>query len=448
MRITLLARPVAADPVKEEGFVPSNSAAVVGGNPGSAVELRGWVARKHTVGGLVFVLLRDGAGYVQVSAKKGSLPEKEFSAVKSATKESAVVVRGVVRSDARAPGGKEVAASGFEVVSLAETWPITKTAARAPSFLFDKRHLSIRGPKAIATMKVRTEVICAAFDYFRENGFYLINAPTFVGAAVEGGSTLFEVDYFGRKAYLSQSAQFYEEASLAALKKVWIFQPAFRAEKSKTAKHLTEFWMIEAEQAFAEQEDNLKLLEGLLAAMVKRVVERRQDELKTLGRSLKELTLPLPRITYDEARSIAAKAGFPFEWGDDITTEAERAVSLSQQTPFFITDYPLSARSFYHMTYADRPKVTKSADLIAPEGVGELATGGQRIHDHKQLMDRIASQDLPTESFAWYLELRKYGMPPHSGFGIGVERTTRWIAGLKHIRSASLFPRTVSRISP
>jgi asparaginyl-tRNA synthetase len=410
--------------------------------------MRGWVARKHTVGGIVFVLLRDGSGYVQVSTKKGSTSDESFKAAKSATLESVVYVRGTVREDSRAPGGKEVAASHFGVVSLAESWPITKTAARSASFLFDKRHLSIRGPKAIASMKIRAEVIGAAFDYFRENGFYLISAPTFVQAAVEGGSTLFGVDYFGKRAYLSQSAQFYEEASLASLQKVWIFQPAFRAEKSKTAKHLTEFWMIEAEQAFAEQPENMKLQEGLLAAIVGRVTERREAELKTLGRTLGPLSLPLPRVTYDEARSIAERKGFPFEWGEDIPTEAERAISLTQETPFFVTDYPLSARSFYHMTYADRPKVTKSADLFAPEGIGELATGGQRIHDYEELMDRIASQDLPTGSFDWYLELRKFGMPSHSGFGIGVERTTRWIAGLKHIRSASLFPRTVSRISP
>jgi asparaginyl-tRNA synthetase len=206
--------------------------------------------------------------------------------------------------------------------------------------------------------------------------------------------------------------------------------------------------MIEAEHAFADQSANMNLLEGLLGAMVKRVVERRQDDLKTLGRSLKELSLPLERITYDEARDYAEGKGHGFAWGDDIGAEAERVISLSRSAPFFVTDYPLSARSFYHMTYPDRPKVTISADLMAPEGVGELATSGQRIHDQKQLMDRIKSQELPAEAFSWYLELRKYGMPPHSGFGIGVERTTRWIAGLKHIRSASLFPRTVSRISP
>ncbi|MDA4125385.1 MAG: aspartate--tRNA(Asn) ligase [Thaumarchaeota archaeon] len=434
--------------MKSSPFELTNAADILSGKSGAHVEVRGWVARKHTVGGLVFALLRDGSGYVQVSAKKRPDEPGAFEGAKESSRESAVVVRGEVKDDKRAPGGKEVAAEEFVVVAKAESWPITKTAAKSASYLFDKRHLSIRGPKAIAAMRIRGEVIGAAFDYFRDNRFQLISAPTFVLAAVEGGSTLFSVDYFGKKANLSQSAQFYEEAALPALQKVWIFQPAFRAEKSKTSKHLTEFWMIEAEQAFADQAENMRVQEGLLSMMVSRVLERRQAELKTLGRTLKQPLQPFPRISYDEAREVAEKKGFPFEWGDDLPTEAERAISLTQESPFFITDYPLSARSFYHMTYADRPKVTKSADLIAPEGVGELATGGQRIHDHVELMDRIASQDLPVESFAWYLELRKFGMPPHSGFGIGVERTTRWIAGLKHIRSASLFPRTLSRISP
>lgn len=432
----------------KEAYRSATSSEVLSGGAGPRVELHGWVFRKHTVGGLVFVLLRDGSGYIQISAKKGVSSDKAFEAARAVTRESAVVIRGEVRDDRRAPGGKEVSAQDLEIVSKAATWPITKTAVRSTSFLFDNRHLSIRGPRAVAAMRIRAEVIGAAFDYFRERGFHLISGPTFVQAAVEGGSTLFPVDYFGKKAYLSQSAQFYEEAALPALQKVWIFQPAFRAEKSKTSKHLTEFWMIEAEEAFATQEDNMRLLEGLLYDMTSRVKERRQPELKTLGRSLELFSLPLPRITYDEAREIASKKGVGFDWGEDIGAEAERAISMSQMTPFFVTDYPLSARSFYHMTYPDRPKVTMSADLMAPEGVGELATSGQRIHDQKQLEERVASQDLPSEAFSWYLELRKFGMPPHSGFGIGVERTTRWIAGLKHVRSASLFPRTVSRISP
>jgi asparaginyl-tRNA synthetase len=434
--------------VDPTSYKKSRVADVLGQVVEGRVRLSGWVVRKTQVGGVVFVLLRDGTGYLQVSAKKGVAPGGVFASIKDVPKEAAVSVMGQVRADSRAPGGRELSAEQLEVVATAEPWPITKTAVKAKSFLLDKRHLSIRGPKAIATMKIRAEVIGATFDYFRENGFWLISAPTFVGAAVEGGSTLFEVGYFGKKAYLSQSAQFYEEASLPSLEKVWIFQPAFRAEKSKTPKHLTEFWMIESEQAFADQTENMVVQEELLAKMIQRVVQNRQDELKTLGRSLKELSLPLPRITYDEALAIAKGKGVGFEWGEDITSEAEKAVSRSQDSPFFITDYPLSARSFYHMTFEDRPKVTKSADLMAPEGYGELATGGQRIHDYKALMERITSQELPAESFGWYLELRKFGMPPHVGFGMGVERVTRWAAGLKTIRSASLFPRTVSRISP
>jgi asparaginyl-tRNA synthetase len=415
---------------------------------GSLVELRGWVVRKHRVGKVSFLLLRDGSGYIQLSVKKEKVGDQIFNVVNSVTVESAVVVRGRIVSDSRAPGGKEISLEGIEIVAKAEKWPITKSAAKSSSFLYDMRHLSIRGRKAIATMKIRAEIIKASFDFFSSRGYTLISAPTFVQAAVEGGATLFEVDYFGTKAYLSQSAQFYEEAALPALEKVWIFQPAFRAEKSKTSKHLTEFWMIEAEQAFSDQKDNMNVQEELLKFVTDKVIANRTEELKTLGRSLKEFSLPLPRMTYDQAREIAGKKGINFVWGEDIPTEAERLISSSMETPFFITDYPLTARSFYHMTYPERPEVTISADLIAPEGYGELATGGQRIHDYNQLLKRIREQNLQEESFGWYLELRKYGMPPHSGFGIGVERTTRWVAGLKHIRGASLFPRTVSRISP
>jgi len=410
--------------------------------------LRGWVAGKAGVGGIVFLILRDGTGYLQISAKKGVAPAQVVEGMRGVPRESVVAVKGAARGDRRAPGGVELVAEEFEVVSKAEPWPITKTAVKSSSFLYDMRHLSIRGRKSIATMKIRAEVIGACFDFFREQGFTLISAPTFVQAAVEGGSTLFEVEYFGKKAYLSQSAQFYEEAALAGLEKVWICQPAFRAEKSRTAKHLTEFWMIEAERAFADQASNMRLQEGLVAFVVDRILERRTDELSTLGRKLHRPELPLERISYDELRVSAAANGTPFEWGEDVPAEAERLVSLSRSAPFFVTDFPLSARSFYHMTYEDRPLVTKSADLISPEGFGELATGGQRIAEYYPLLQRIKSQDLPPEAFSWYLDLRKFGMPYHSGFGMGVERLTRWIAGLKNIRSASLFPRTTTRLSP
>ncbi len=284
--------------------------------------------------------------------------------------------------------------------------------------------------------------------FLRGGPSLLFSAPTFVQAAVEGGSTLFEVEYFGKKANLSQSAQFYEEAALPALEKVWIFQPAFRAEKSRTPKHLTEFWMVEAEQAFAGQKENMALQEDLLTSIVRRVLERRGEELKILGRTLREYPPPFQRISYDEVCELAKRKGLALRWGDDIPSDVEHEVSTSQSSPFFITDYPLSARSFYHMTYPDRPNVTESADLIAPEGYGELATGGRRISDYDLLLDRVKEQNLAAESFGWYLELRKYGMPVHSGFGMGVERVTRWLGGLRHIRAASLFPRTMTRVSP
>jgi asparaginyl-tRNA synthetase len=405
---------------------------------GTFVIVMGWVATKSSIGGIKFATIRDGSGYIQVAIKKDRVSPQAFEDFEKTTRESAVAVEGIIREDKRAPGGKEVSVSGFWILSLADEWPITRSAAKAStSFLYDKRHLAIRGRKASAVIRIRAEIVYATFDHFIKNGFTLISAPSIVQNAVEGGSTLFEIDYFSRKAYLSQSAQLYEEAALGALGKVFIYQPAFRAEKSKTSKHLTEFWMIEAEQAFANQEDNLRLQENLVKAMAERVIANRSDDLKTLGRSFKFPEVPFPRITYEEAREISTKKGVPFEWGEDLPTEGERFVSKEFEVPFFITGYPLTARSFYHMTEETNDKVTKSADLIAPEGYGEIATGGQRIHDYNQLMERIQHQ-----------ELRKYGMPEHSGFGIGAERTTRWMCGLKHIRATSLFPRTISRVSP
>jgi asparaginyl-tRNA synthetase len=439
--------------VQESSERPKSRTHTVGqvlqATPGSSVTIMGWIATKSSIGGIKFATIRDGSGYVQVACKKDRVSEQSFADFERATKESAVTIEGTVREDKRAPGGKEISVSGFWIISLASDWPITRSAVRSrSSFLYDKRHLAIRGRKASAVLRIRAEIVYAAFDHFVKNGFTLVSAPSIVQNAVEGGSTLFEINYFGKKAYLSQSAQLYEEAALGALGKVFIFQPAFRAEKSKTSKHLTEFWMIEAEQAFADQEDNLKLQENLVRAMSERVVSNRSEDLKTLGRSFKFPEVPFPRISYDEAREISMKNGIPFEWGEDPPTEAERLVSKEFDVPFFITGYPLTARSFYHMTEETNDKVTKSADLIAPEGYGEIATGGQRIHDYDQLMNRIQTQELPTESFEWYLELRKFGMPEHSGFGIGVERTTRWMCGLKHIRATSLFPRTISRVYP
>jgi len=417
-------------------------------NDGAEVKIRGWVASKTEVGGIIFLTVRDGTGYIQAAGKRGVVKEEVFQSLKRVTKESAVEVDGVIREDKRAPQGKEVAIKSLNIIALADKWPITKSAIKSPAFLYEYRHLSIRGRKASAVMKIRWGIIRAAIEFFTERGYWLISAPTIVQSACEGGATLFELDYFGKKAYLSQSAQFYEEAAICSLGKVFVIQPAFRAEKSKTAKHLTEFWMIEAEKAFMDQEENMRLQEDLITYICRRVVEEHKSELEVLGREFTPPKPPFPRMTYDDVLEFAKEHGLEFKWGEDIPTPVETLLSKSQTKPFFITDYPLSARSFYHMTKPDNDKITLSADLIAPEGHGEIATGGQRIHDYHTLLKRIESQDLPKESFSWYLELRRYGMPPHSGFGVGVERLTKWIAGLKHIRAASLFPRTLTRVNP
>lgn len=415
---------------------------------GSTVELLGWVVTKSTVGGLLFLTVRDGSGYIQVVGKKGVTDEQFLNRMKDVTVESAVRIKGQLRDDARAPSGKELTVKEMEIIAKAEKWPITKSAVKSSAFLYDNRHLSIRGRKSSSIMKIRSEFIKAAFDFFTEHDFTYINAPSIVQSAVEGGSTLFNIDYFGKKASLTQSAQLYEEAAICAFGKVFIMQPAFRAEKSKTAKHLTEFVMIEAEAAFNEQSANMKLQEDLVNYVCVRIAERRGKELEVLGRKFVVPERPFPRITYDEVRETAIKNGINFEWGEDIHTEAERFISKTFDKPFFIIDYPLSARSFYHMTKPDNDKITLSADLIAPEGFGEIATGGQRIHDYNTLIERLRQYELPSESFQWYVDLRKYGMPPHAGFGIGVERSVRWICNLKHIRATSLFPRTITRIYP
>lgn len=415
---------------------------------GELVRLHGWVRSMSKIGGLTFAILRDGTGQIQLAARKGGADEKSLIEIQNVTIESALSVEGIVKTDRRAPGGKEIQVRNLSIIARSEIWPITRSAITAPSYLYDNRHLSIRGRKSSAVMRIRAELIYAAFNFFVSKGFTLISAPTIVQSACEGGSTLFELGYFGQKAYLSQSAQLYEEAAIFAFEKVFIFQPAFRAEKSKTAKHLTEFWMIEAEQAFVGQDENLNVQEEFVQSMVQRVAEKRARDIAVLGSKVRVPEIPFPRISYDEVLDMASKKGMGFEWGEDIPTQVERMVSQSFEKPFFITEYPLSARSFYHMTEPDNPQVTKSADLIAPDGYGEIATGGERISDYDTLLERVRQQKLFAKSFQWYLDLRKYGMPTHAGFGIGVERTTRWLCELKHIRAASLFPRTITRVNP
>lgn len=415
---------------------------------GDQVTLHGWVSSQSRIGGLFFVILRDGTGYLQLAARKGVTSNDAIEAISRVTIESAVSVFGSVTDDSRAPGGKEIQVLDFNIVSLAEKWPITKSAVKSTSYLYDNRHLSIRGKKSIAIMRIRASMIRESFNFFINHGYTLITAPTLVQSGCEGGSTLFKLEYFGQEAYLTQSAQLYEEAAICSFEKVFVIQPAFRAEKSKTTKHLTEFWMIEAEQAFAGQDENLSVQEEYLSHILGKIVDLNYKELETLGRKFSIIDPPYPRISYDEIWNRASKKGIGFEWGADIPSNVEKMISVDAEAPVFITDYPALSRGFYHKTKDDNDKLTLSADLIATEGYGEIATGGQREDNYDALIQRIQNQELPVESFQWYLDLRRYGLPPHSGFGIGVERVVRWICGLKNIRSASLFPRTMTRITP
>jgi asparaginyl-tRNA synthetase len=414
------------------------------------VRLLGWIASKREHGKKIFISLRDRYGYIQLVANKDQLPEDVFTNVKEAYLESAVAVEGQIKKDPRAPGGAEVHLSNFIVISKSEEWPITLSALKSPEFLFDKRHLTIRGPKSRAVMLVRAALLKNAIDYFIKNDYVWIQAPTFITSAVEGGATLFPVEYFGRVAYLTQSAQFYEEAVICALEKVFVVQPSFRSEKSRTRKHLTEFWHIEAEVAFASHEDIMKVEEELLSHMINKTIEEMSDEINFVrkGELPSSLEPPYEKLSYDEAIFMLQKKGFDIEWGDDFGAREERALSKMFDKPFFVTGYPVVTRSFYHMKDPNRPEVTLSSDLFAPEGYGEITSGGQRIHSYEELYNKILEMGLNPEEYDWYLEIRKYGMPPHSGFGLGLERVLTWLLKLPHIRDSTLFPRTPARLHP
>ena len=426
----------------------SNSKDVRSRAEGELVRLIGWIFTKREHPDKIFINLRDRYGYVQLVASKASLKEK-FGLVRKANVESAVAVEGVVKYDERAPGGVEVHLTDFNVVAPSDIWPVTLSALRSPEFMFDKRHLTIRGPRSRAILLIRSALIQAAFEYFVKNDYVMINAPTFITSAVEGGATLFELKYFGDKAFLTQSAQFYEEAAICVFEKVFVIQPSFRAEKSRTRKHLTEFWHIEAEIAFAEHEDIMHVEEELLTYIVGRLNELVGDEIKYLRKSLlKELNPPFEKVSYDEAIDILQKKGVNISWGEDFGADEERSLSNEFEDPFFVTGFPIAIRSFYHMPDPKRPEITLSSDLMAPNGFGEITSGGQRIHDYNVLLDKIRDMGLDPGEYEWYLEIRKYGMPPHSGFGMGVERVLRWLLDLPHIRDATLFPRTPSRLYP
>jgi asparaginyl-tRNA synthetase len=395
--------------------------------------------------------VRDGTGMMQSTIHKDEVTEKVFLDAEKLTQESSITVKGIVKEDKRAPGGYEVRVKDLQIVHLAEKeYPLGKKE-HGIDFLMDFRQLWIRSPKQVAILKVRAEVIKACRDFLDERGFTLTDSPILTPSVVEGVATLFEVPYFGDKAFLTQSGQLYVEATIAAFGKVYCFGPTFRAEKSKTPRHLTEFWMVEPEMAFCNFEDNLKLQEEMVTYIVKRALEKRKRELEALKRDTKPLEKvepPFDRISYTEAIEMLQKAGYRIEWGEDLGTPHEKFISLKFEKPVFIHRYPTKTRAFYMQPDPDNPEVVLCADLMAPEGYGEIIGGSERIHDLKLIEQRIEEFGLPKKAYEWYLDLRRYGSVPHSGFGLGVERTVMWICKLKHIRETIPFPRTITRIYP
>ena len=422
----------------------------IGDYVGQEVEIKGWLYNKRSSGKIQFLIIRDGTDMIQGVLVKSEVPEEVFEAAKELTQESSLIVRGVVRADERAPSGYELSLTDVKIVQIAEEYPITPKE-HGVEFLLDRRHLWLRSQKQHAIMLVRHEVISASRDFFNERGFIQIDAPILTPAAAEGTSTLFETDYFDDKAYLSQSGQLYLEAAVAAFGKVYCFGPTFRAEKSKTRRHLTEFWMLEPEVAYADHEYNMQLQEEFICYIVERVLKNCRRQLEILGRDiskLEDVKAPFPRMTYDEAVELLRKNGVEKEWGEDLGGADETIIAEQFDKPVIVERYPAAVKAFYMEPDPERPEVVLGNDMLAPEGYGEIIGGSQRIHDPELLKQRLQENDLPEENYAWYLDIRRYGTVPHSGFGMGLERTVTWLCGLAHLREAIPFPRLINRIYP
>ena len=421
---------------------------------GESVSIPGWLYNLRKSGKIAFPLLRDGTGVMQCVAVKSALPEPVFDAIKDLTQESAVVFTGKIRGDERAPGGYEMDVEGVEVVQRvpeSDPYPITPKE-HGTDFLMDHRHLWLRSQRQHAILGVRHEVIRAVRDYFDSNGFTLVDTPIFTPAACEGTTTLFEVNYFeDEKAYLTQSGQLYNEATAMAFGKVYCFGPTFRAEKSKTRRHLTEFWMVEPEMAYASLEDVKQVAEAMIVFVVGRVLEKRRAELKLLERDVTKLEAiqsPFPRMSYDDAVKFLQSKGSEIQWGGDFGGADETLLSQAHDRPVMVDGYPSAIKAFYMQPNPERPEVAMCVDVLAPEGYGEVIGGGQRIHDHDLLLHRIAEHQLPKAAFDWYLDLRRFGSVPHGGFGMGIERCVAWLCGLEHIRETIAFPRMLYRLRP
>jgi asparaginyl-tRNA synthetase len=421
---------------------------------GETVEIAGWLYNLRKSGKIVFPIVRDGSGLMQCVAVKAALPEDVFETIKGLTQESSIVVTGKVRAEPRAHGGFEMDVEAVQVlqrVPESDPYPITPKD-HGIDFLMDHRHLWLRSQKQHAVLKVRAEVIRAVRDYFDSHGFTLVDTPIFTPAACEGTTTLFEVNYFDDdKAYLTQSGQLYNEATAMAFGKVYCFGPTFRAEKSKTRRHLTEFWMVEPEMAYATLEDVKALAEDFLVYIVGRVLENRREELKTLERDvtkLEKIQAPFPRMSYDDAVKILQQKGSEIQWGGDFGGADETILTQDQERPLLVDRFPTEIKAFYFQPDDARPELALGVDVLAPEGYGEIIGGGQRIHDYDLLIRRIEEHKLPKEAFDWYLDLRKYGSVPHAGFGMGIERCVTWICGIDHLRETIAFPRMLYRLRP
>ncbi|OGU28548.1 MAG: asparagine--tRNA ligase [Ignavibacteria bacterium GWA2_55_11] len=418
---------------------------------GQEVRLHGWLYNKRSSGKIRFLLLRDGTGVVQGVMAKGAVADATFELFDQLTQESSFSLSGKVRKDDRAPGGFELDVTGMEIIHVAKEYPITPKE-HGVEFLADRRHLWLRSARQHAIMRVRHRIIKAIRDFFDDRGFTLVDSPILTPAACEGTSTLFETPYFDLgSAFLTQSGQLYAEAGAMALGKVYCFGPTFRAEKSKTRRHLTEFWMVEPEVAFNDLNDNMDLAEEFLEYIVQSVLRDRAPELKTLERDvtkLQNVKRPFPRVSYDEAVEILHKRGIAFEWGNDLGGTDETVVSENFDRPVMVHRYPAAVKAFYMKRDPANAKVALAVDVLAPEGYGEIIGGSQREDDYDLLLARIDEQKLPREAFDWYLDLRRFGSVPHSGFGLGVERTVSWICGLDHVRETIAFPRMIYRLTP
>ncbi len=438
---------------------PVTTIAEIGKHDGQSVTIRGWLYNLRESGKLLFPQFRDGSGIIQGVVPKNAVPPEVFDAIKTLTQESSVIVEGKVRADKRAHGGFELDVANVQVVQrVPETTPYPITPKEhGTDFLMEHRHLWVRSQRQAAILRVRAEIIKAARDFFDDRGFTLTDPPIITPAACEGTTTLFPVDYFDEQAFLTQSGQLYVEATAMALGKVYSFGPTFRAEKSKTRRHLTEFWMVEPEVAYAQLDDVMDLAEGLITFIVKRCLEKRRADLQTIGRDiskLEKIEAPFPRISYDDAVKnlqeghASGKLESKFEWGGDLGSPDETYLSAQFEKPVMVHRYPAKVKAFYMEPDPQRPDLALCVDVLAPEGYGEIIGGSQRMASHELLLQRIHEHGLPEEAFKWYLDLRKFGSVPHGGFGMGIERAVAWICGLEHVRETIPFPRMLYRLYP